>query len=336
MIISTPAKIILSGEHSVVYGAPAIGAPLSLFLYTRWSEKDRGEGISFHFRGEEARLAPSWEALPLMLAQYRARYDAFKKGAIPIAQVLPAPQDLATLTIAAFHEKFAPDLAGLSLSVETEIPMSSGLGSSSALICNLLKGLLHLAGRDVPQKDILAFARDIEDFQHGYSSGIDLALVSAKQPLVFVKDKGVIGAVPSIPSGIVLVNTGKPAVSTGDCVAKVRQGFANDNALWSAFAACTVQIQTAFTNGDAASLKDGVFENAKLLDKIGVVPDRVRGFIADLKARGIPAKVCGAGAVAGDAAGMVWALADDDRAAADLKTIVEQYGYHHGLYAVAG
>lgn len=332
MIISTPAKIILSGEHSVVYGAPAIGAPLSLFLYSRWSELP-GDGITVALKGRPE-IALSWTALPEKLATYRARYAAYRGGKAQINGVLPEPHDLVALTLAVFQENAGVKMPGLSLSLETEIPVSSGLGSSSSLIYNLLQGLLRLSGREMPQAEILELARGIEDFQHGTSSGLDLALVAAKQPLVFVKGRGVVGAMPPIPSGIVLVHSGTPSVSTGQCVAHVREKFAGDG-IWQDFAACTQGIQQSFTADDKAALAAGIAENQKLLEKIGVVPEKVRGFIAACGGRGIAAKICGAGAVAGDAAGMIWALANNDDETRALEGIANQYGYTHGLYSIA-
>lgn len=334
MIISTPAKIILSGEHSVIYGAPAIGAPLSLFLYSRWSELPEKD-IFLRIEGHAPQAETTWAALPEKLAVYRARYAAFRQDRAEIREVLPGPLDLVLLTFAVFQEKTGVELPGLSVSLETQIPVSSGLGSSSSLIYNLLRGLLRFAKIKMPMPELLALARDIEDFQHGISSGIDLALVSAKQPLVFLKDKGVVESMPPIPSGIVLVQTGKPSVSTGQCVARVRENFAQDDGLWCDFAACTRGIQTAFALDDFAALGQGIAQNQKLLERIGVVPDKVQNFINDCGKAGIAAKVCGAGAISGDGAGMVWALADNDDTIAALDKTAKDYGYTHGLYSVA-
>lgn len=336
MIISTPAKIILSGEHSVVYGAPAIGAPLALFLYSRWTEKSGDTSITLNFKGRQADIAPSWQILSEKLSVYEGRYALFKQGKLAIRDVLPEPHDLVTLVLAVFNARFPHKLAGLSLSLDTEIPMSSGLGSSSSLIFNLLQGLMRLSGQEMPAADVLECARTIEDFQHGYSSGLDLALVASKQPLVFVRGQGVIKSMPPIPSGLVLVHSGKPSVSTGECVAAVREKFGQDASVWQDFAACTARIERAFVDGDDAALKDNVAENHRLLSAIGVVPDKVRSFIDKCLSRGIAAKICGAGAVSGDNAGMIWALADNDDTTRALQDLALEFGYAHGLYSAAG
>jgi mevalonate kinase len=321
LIISTPAKLILSGEHSVVYGAPAIGSPLGLFMRTEWAE---GQGLRLRFQGKSVEIAPSWDALAGKLAAYRARYAAFKSGAGSIKAVLPEGHDLAALALAAYHERFPAARGGLLLSIQTDIPVFSGLGSSSSLILNLLQGMLKREGREMP--DLLDFARGIEDFQHGTSSGLDLALVSSKTPLVYVRGQGVVRSMKRGRETLSLVHSGAPSVSTGECVAYVRERFSNDNALWADFSACTRAIEKALEENDAPGLQAGVTRNQELLEKIGVVPEKVRAFVAECRAAGVAAKVCGAGAVAGDAAGMIWTLGD-------ASAIARKYGYGHGLYA---
>jgi mevalonate kinase len=334
VIISTPAKVILSGEHSVVYGAPAIGAPLSLFLYSRWTETPDDARIVLNYKSACTEIVSSWAALPPLLAKYRARFASFKKGEAGVGSILPQPHDLVTLIFATFHERFCPETGGISLAIDTEIPISSGLGSSSSLILNLLQGLLRLSHNELPKNELLDMAKDIEDFQHGTSSGLDLALVSADQPLVYIKGQGIVRPMPPVASGIVLVNSGKPIVSTGQCVAEVRRRFADDKALWKDFAACTLQIETACIVQDNRAMKDGVAENQKLLERIGVVPEKVKMFINRCFDHGIAAKICGAGAVSGDTAGMIWALADDDDTMQSLQDIAQSFGYSHGLYSV--
>jgi len=336
MIISTSAKVILSGEHSVVYGAPALGSPLGLFLHSTWAPLPGSHAVFLRFRDRHVEAAPSWAALADKLSIYRGRYALFRRGEAEIKSVLPEWHDLAALTFGAFHEKFGGEMPGVSVALETEIPISSGLGSSSSLILNLLQGLLKLTDRSMPETELLEFARSIEDFQHGYSSGLDLALVSARQPLVFVKGRGIIESMPRPAASLMLIQSGVPVVSTGECVAHVRERFANDTALWNDFSACTRGIQEAFTDADAANLRDGVMRNHDLLSRIGVVPEKVQSFIAHCRLHNIAAKICGAGAVAGEAAGMIWALAGNDDDRNTVAGIAREYGYGHGLYSIAG
>ncbi|MDD9899414.1 MAG: hypothetical protein OXT65_00355 [Alphaproteobacteria bacterium] len=331
--VSTPAKIILSGEHSAVYGAPVIGVPLALSMQTQWQES--GRGITLDAQGCSYVLSDTWGALLERLADYRARYVVFQRGETAVTNVLPRPEDLVMLTLAAFCERYGTDFPALSLSVRTDIPVAAGLGSSSALIINLLEGMQQWSGHVIPQDELIDFAREIENFQHGVSSGVDLAIVSTRKPIVFVRGQGVVGNVPP-PRGLTLVHTGTPSVSTGVCVSAVREKYGADQTLWNNFSLCTERMRSAFANDNALTLKECIIENQRLLEHIGIVPEKVRSFVAACRDKGIAAKICGAGAVKGNAAGIVWALPENDSAGKDLQGIAAQYGYEHGCYATYG
>ena len=70
-------------------------------------------------------------------------------------------------------------------------------------------------------------------------------------------------------------------------------------------------------------------ENHRLLTRIGVVPGPVQQFINDVEHGGGAAKICGAGAVAGDKGGVVMVVSD-----APPVDLCQRYGYE--LNAVRG
>jgi mevalonate kinase len=63
-------------------------------------------------------------------------------------------------------------------------------------------------------------------------------------------------------------------------------------------------------------------ENHRLLVQIGVVPEKVQRFISAVEARGGAAKICGAGAISGNAGGTLLLLAEELP-----QGLCEQYGY---------
>lgn len=319
----TPAKLILSGEHSVLYGAPAIGGPLGIFLHSAW--QPCAQGMSVQIRGQKRTIS-----LAGKLDLYRERYSRFTNHDLAIADVLPEPEDLITLTLAFFAERYRIALPSFELQLETEFPVSSGLGSSSSLILNILKSLMAVTSVRILPEDLLFFAREIENFQHGVSSGLDLALVAASEPQIFMQGKA-IGPVPAFSPSVTLIYSGKPSVSTGECVAEVRRLFSSSS-IWKDFEACTTSIQKALIDKDNDALKEGVIQNQKLLAKIGVVPEKPQHFIADCMSQGIAAKICGAGAIAGDGAGMIWALALNDVDRERVRGIASRYGYTDSSY----
>lgn len=77
--------------------------------------------------------------------------------------------------------------------------------------------------------------------------------------------------------------------------------------------------QQSFINAQHA-----VRANHQLLVNIGVVPERVRTFIEQIEAIGGAAKISGAGAIRGDAAGMVLVLMENE---AKLTQLCRQFQY---------
>jgi len=81
-------------------------------------------------------------------------------------------------------------------------------------------------------------------------------------------------------------------------------------------------VEAALAANDRRDIRDAVRENHKLLTKIGVVPEKVQSFIREVEAAGHAAKICGAGAVAGENGGMVLVFANQQPDA-----LCQKYGY---------
>ncbi len=161
---TAPGKIILFGEHAVVYGRPAIAAPLT------------------HVRAQ-AVIRPSHSAGVTLLAP-----DLAEEGGLDDA----GPQDALALTVrrvqAAAGLQRLPDMT---ITVTSEIPIAAGLGSGAAItvatiraLCDYL-GLEQLAG----DKWISDLTFEIEKIHHGTPSGIDNTVVAYERPVYFVRQE---------------------------------------------------------------------------------------------------------------------------------------------------
>ena len=109
--------------------------------------------------------------------------------------------------------------------------------------------------------------------------------------------------------------------TTGECVVDVKTKFERD-LIWNDFEAVTLALEKAVRANKLEDVQQAIRENHKLLTRIGVVPAKVQQFIGEIEAQGGAAKICGAGSVLGDAAGMVLVLAE--KAPADL---CQRYGF---------
>jgi mevalonate kinase len=106
-----------------------------------------------------------------------------------------------------------------------------------------------------------------------------------------------------------LVETGAPEATTGECVVQVKEQFQND-VIWNDFEAVTNEVEKAVRENNSTLMRSLIKENHRLLCRIGVVPQKVQQFVADVEAAGGAAKICGAGSIRGQSGGVVLVLAD--------------------------
>ena len=125
---------------------------------------------------------------------------------------------------------------------------------------------------------------------------------------------------PRVP--LYIVNPGTPASTTGEAVSAVARRVGAKSPVWDEFEGVADRMQKALQHDDLKAFQRAMRDNHRLLDSIGVVPGRVADFVAEIEQAGAAAKVCGAGAVAGDAAGMVLVAAKESPA-----ELCAKYGY---------
>jgi mevalonate kinase len=328
MKVYAPGKLILSGEHAVVYGQPALAMAIN-----RYAVASVGRGsfanVSLHLSDLSHSSHLSLQDLVTIKNKLKRKYQRFIRGEYHIRDVLRKPFELvqAALGIMAGTPNVTlPD--GMKIHVTSDIPIGSGMGSSAAsILCVMKAASLHL---NIPvSTDILyQMALEAENLQHGNSSGLDLR-VSLLGGCIYVKgDQIEVRAVPAFT--LYLVNTGVPVTSTGECVKAVASHFASPS-LAAAFGAVTDKMDVAIQQQSRSAMQDAIKANHRLLVQIGVVPERVQEFITQVEAFDSAAKICGAGAVAGDAAGIVMVLTSDEER---LAALCGQY--HYSLIPVQG
>ena len=105
---------------------------------------------------------------------------------------------------------------------ESSIPVGAGLGSSAALCVALTQWVSGPAG--LPRNKFIDFATRLENYFHGLSSGLDIAVVSASEALQFIRGKGLTPRITpiglkSLPR-FTFHDTGMRA-KTSSCVAQV-------------------------------------------------------------------------------------------------------------------
>lgn len=195
-----PGKVILVGEHAVVYGQPAVAAPL------------RGLGV-------RVTVSPSPAGLRLETPL----------GGGELAELAADPAHplggLAALALAALDLAGAAGL-GATISLESELPMGAGLGSSAAAAWALTRALAEALEADWPPETAGALVALAEARAHGKASGLDAATVMAGGPLRFSLAEGPVPIVPGAPLRYVVADSGRPR-RTADAVASVKAALAS-------------------------------------------------------------------------------------------------------------
>ncbi len=247
--VRVPGKVILMGEHAVVYGQPALAIPV-------FGVEARAEVVPFPAGqpGEVVLDAPQVELRD-----------------VPVSS-LPATHPLRVAVAQALGAAGSPPFP-LKVRVEATIPMAAGLGSSAAVSVALIRALTRALGKDLPPEVISALAYEVEKIHHGTPSGVDNTTVAFARPVYFRK-----GHPPEpleVGGTFVLLigDTGVPA-STKDTVARVREGWLRDKtgyeARFRAIGTLVEQGRRALAQGSAQELGRLMDENHELLRSLGV------------------------------------------------------------------
>lgn len=252
-------KIILCGEYAMAFGHPGIAFPSKQTMRVHWSQRKTG-GLTVIWAKDN--LHPAW-------ASYAGR----------VADII--------------GHNAGHRVCG-DLTVETDLPLGKGMGSSTALVIGVAKALLGEHCRDE--------ALTAEEEMNPGHSGMDFAVIWEKRPIVFRKGSAVQSiALPDNLLSAMLIDTGMPNETTPELVAWVRSREEELGEPLNTIAHCTQRILAG------EDLKHIIRDHHKAQVLLGVVPPHARKIIESFEAKGGAAKVIGAGGRTGGG-GMVLAL----------------------------
>lgn len=315
---SAPGKLILSGEHSVVYGAPAVAIAVDHRVNINFFRSDPRQTNSLRLRTDFfPSVVRNLSDLDDIGKQIDQGYENFLQGQMPISELLTETSDLLFYVLSC--SKF-PHPGQITLT--SDIPTGAGMGSSAAVIAGLLRLCDGMNGVHRTASEFIARVRHCERLQHGRGSMLDAAAVTCGGMIRLQEDR-VTNLETELGSGWYQANTGSPAVSTGQTVAYVRQRHAESN-IWQDFTAVTEAFLNALQAGNPAELLRCIRTNHQLLQTIGVVPDAVQQLIQLIEAAGGAAKISGAGSHLGDSGGQLLVFLPEN----NPDEVGEQTGLH--------
>lgn len=270
-VATAPGKIILFGEHAVVYGRPAIAVPVT----------------QVHARAE---VVPSEGGLILVAPDLNLQYTVTEAP----------PDDPLALTVrntlAHLGERTVPNLR---ITISSTIPLARGLGSGAAIATAIVRALAGHFGRELPPEEVSALVFQTEVLYHGTPSGVDNTVVAFGQPVYFVKGRPIERFAVGAPLRLAIGDTGVVSptkVTVGD----VRRGWQSDPAAYEArfdvIADVVVRARWAIEAGDLPGVGRLMDENHAHLRALGVSSPELERLVAAARAAGaLGAKLSGGG-----------------------------------------
>jgi mevalonate kinase len=299
-----PGKVILTGEHAVVHGTPALALALDRYAVAEITPSAR-PGICLTLPDLGCRQYYSLPELEQLVTDLSTRYQAWQSQRLPLSAVLQKPEQLHGWALASWLLSHPPTTPPLAINLTVTSELASGMGASAATVAAALLALSHHQGSPLNHSQLVERVTASEHLQHGRSSGLDPAVCIMGGMIYFAGGRATTTKMPLLGNWLV-IDTGRPQCSTGACVEAVAslrlcqaswQPWYDLTAAWHAV--LIVQMTTEYV--------DLLRHNHRLLQSLGVVPQPVARFIDQLEFFGAGAKVCGAGAIEGDAAGLVLA-----------------------------
>ncbi|HET89375.1 MAG TPA: mevalonate kinase [Chloroflexi bacterium] len=269
---SAPGKVILFGEHAVVYGRPAIAAPVTQVQAS-------------------AAVTPAAPGSGLLIA-------APDLGRQVTLSTAPPDDPLAAATRLTLAHLSAPEPDGI-LTIHSTIPIASGLGSGAAVSTALVRALGSLLGRKLPADSVSEIVFEVEKIHHGTPSGIDNTVIAFEQPIYFVRERPVQRLRVAAPFTLVIADTGIRS-PTKKIVAHVRRAWkrepAHYDALFDQIGDVTDEARRAIEAGQTSALGPLMDENHELLIEMGVSSPILDELVEAARFAGaLGAKLSGAG-----------------------------------------
>ncbi len=323
-------KVILLGEHAVVYGHPALAGAIDADLECR-VHRGGANAAPLHLQ------VPAWSLAVEVGGESESDDDGDgaresegdgEGGALGAAHARPA-RALRAL-IAALGADLDLDvceaLGPVRLEVHTALPPAAGLGSSAALSVAVVRALAGALGRSLDDDAVARVADSAERCFHHQPSGVDVALATRGGLGVYRRGHG-LTKVAAAPLEIAVGLSGRPR-STARMVAQVAAARSADPAhidpLLAHLGGLADSGAAAVTRGDVAVLGAAMTEAQRGLAELALSCPEIDQLCRLAEAAGAAgAKLTGAGG-----GGAVIAVATREDALPAILDAWQRAGFH--------
>ncbi len=296
-------KIILMGEHAVVFGEPALALPfLAVQVESVVTEKEGDLSVNCSFYDGLVHDMPKiYESL-----KHAIRFSLYRLG---VSQNPP-----------------------IHVEITSSIPAERGMGSSAAVAVAIARSLFNFYSSDLTSKELWEIVQSSETIAHGNPSGVDAITTSDAQPVFYIKNQPIEGIALDLSAYLVVADTGQightlEAVQhVADYVRMESEGFPSlgfsPKAHLARLGDLTRQAKEALRTNAPEELGHLMTEAHGYLVELGVSDPRLNHLVdTACQAGALGAKLTGGGR-----GGCMIALAATKQAAQDLCQILEEAG----------
>ncbi len=292
-IASAPAKVILFGEHFVVYGQKAILCSINKRVKIT-SEKTDEPIINVKSNLGQISVPAS---KPI---------DEINSTLIPFVYIAKK-----------MIEEFSHD-GGINIIIESEIPSGVGLGSSSAC-CVAAAGSVSKLFTNYSKEDVLNLAIEAEKTIFKETSGADCTVSTFGGIIEYDKQSGFRKMDTKTDLHLVIVNTKIPH-TTKKVVTKVKEFIDNNKETFSQLcdkeSKIIEKVTSALNSGDLKLIGEAMIENQKYLEQIGVSNEDLNNLTQEANKTSFGSKITGAGD-----GGCIIAIVDESNLDSTLKNL---------------
>ena len=283
-IASAPAKIILFGEHFVVHGTKAILAAIDkrVTVTTIFTENK-----TIKINSELGTIE-----VPILSSHEDVKTE-FKPFVYLVNKIINSEQNV----------------NGLEITIDSDIPIGVGLGSSSACCVAAAASISELFNK-LSSEEILNLSIEAEKTIFPNTSGADCTVCTYGGMIEYEQSSGTRKIESIFQINLVIANSMIPH-STKNSVERVSKFKENDEERFSKL--CDLEnglideVITAMKNNDSTTLGLKMSENQEYLEEIQISNDTLRGMINSLSEISLGSKITGAGD-----GGCIIALVKDD------------------------
>lgn len=246
---TAPGKVILIGEHAVVYGQPAIAVPVTQVQSRAVILAcPKGKPGDVTIDAPDIQLKTRLENLSVD-HPFSIAFEAVRKE---------------------LHLTYFP---AMRLRISSTLPIAGGMGSSASIAVAIIRALTRFLGVELPNETISALAYQVEKRQHGTPSGIDNTVITYAQPIYFIREQPyeVLPVGKDIP--LIVADTGIRS-STAAVVNDLRSRWQKDpqtyDPIFAAIGSIAARAKQAICTGDLSLLGDLINENQKYLHEMSI------------------------------------------------------------------